>query len=109
MAFIRTKRVTKNGRTYTYQVRQQSVRVGKKVKSVYLGRVGGMEPAVPQTIHDEYMDKFNAEHPTPYTQAIEKASTEVKALEATPAEAAPPGPSEPTAGGTSAPEGPGPS
>jgi hypothetical protein len=38
MAFIRTKRVKRNGKVYVYQYRQQSVRIGKKVKSLHLGR-----------------------------------------------------------------------
>lgn len=41
MAYIRTKRVKKNGKTYTYQVRQMSVREGKRVRTIHLGMVGG--------------------------------------------------------------------
>ena len=36
--FIRIKRVKKNGKVYEYRIKQHSVRVGKKVKSVYMGR-----------------------------------------------------------------------
>lgn len=37
--FIRTKRVKKkNGKVYEYRIKQRSVRIGKKVKSIYMGR-----------------------------------------------------------------------
>jgi hypothetical protein len=39
MAFIRTKRVKKNGKVYEYQVRQHSVRIGRRVKSIHCGMV----------------------------------------------------------------------
>jgi hypothetical protein len=49
MSFIRTKTITKNGRSYSYRYRQTNVRMGKKVRSKmeYLGRAstssfGGM-------------------------------------------------------------------
>jgi hypothetical protein len=37
--FIRTKRQKKNGRVYTYRVREERKWVNGKVKSIYLGRV----------------------------------------------------------------------
>lgn len=90
--FIRRKVVKKNGREYVYFVRQHSVRIGNKVKSLYLGKADEVGH-VPAVLEDAYNDKFNAENPTPYTLAItenEKAPTEeVKAVEA-PVEAATP-------------------
>ena len=53
MTFIRTKRVRKNGRTYVYQYAQASVRVGRKVKSIHLGKSG--EGHVPAMLEDRYM------------------------------------------------------
>ena len=53
MTFIRTKRVRKNGRTYVYQYAQASVRVGRKVRSIHLGKAG--EGHVPAMLEDEHM------------------------------------------------------
>jgi hypothetical protein len=39
MAFIRTKRVKKNGKVYTYQYGQKSVWQAGRVRSIHLGRV----------------------------------------------------------------------
>jgi hypothetical protein len=41
MAYVATKRVTKNGKTYEYKRLQESYRVGKKVKTRDLGPVNG--------------------------------------------------------------------
>jgi hypothetical protein len=40
MTFLRTKRVKKNGKTYEYSYWQKSVRVGRHVKSVHVGKSG---------------------------------------------------------------------
>lgn len=51
MAFIRTKRNPKTGKMYRY--RQRSVRVGRKVKSIHLGKAG--EGHVPALLEDVYL------------------------------------------------------
>ena len=53
MTFIRKKTARKNGKTYTYFYRQRSVRIGRKVKSIHLGKAG--EGHVPAMLEDRYM------------------------------------------------------
>lgn len=57
MVFIRTKRITKNGKTYEYRYRQASVRVpGRKhPKSIHLGRVDGERTSPATLLNDETM------------------------------------------------------
>lgn len=67
MTFIRTKRVRKNGRTYEYRYAQHSVRIGRKVKSIHLGKASE-EAHVPAMLEDEHMfdkEKGPDEGPTP--------------------------------------------
>ena len=51
MSFVRTKRNPKTGKIYHY--RQRSVRIGRKVKSIHLGKAG--DGHVPALLEDRYL------------------------------------------------------
>lgn len=73
--FLRTKTVRKDGRVYQYTYWQQSVRLGKRVKSLHLGKVP------PHEIGLRYIAKQIEKYPgDPYTTKKEEiAEKAVKA------------------------------